>query len=145
MKSGVYALHNAFYRFKYPNATYVKYGHSRDIANRYVAEDSSRLPEDSHLNDIKAVIYSPTYSVGGTRILESLVHSFYAPHRVTPKREYFRWDDPSFETGQDVIDFLASKNINDAQIYRRLEDVPDTILDDEFTQNSHEMRVSATH
>lgn len=53
MKSGVYALHNAFYRFKYPNATYVKYGHSRDIANRYVAEDSSRLPEDSHLNDIK--------------------------------------------------------------------------------------------
>lgn len=139
MKSGVYALHNAFYRLKYPDATYVKYGHSRDIANRYVSEDSSRLPEDSHLNDIKAVIYSPTYSVGGTRILESLVHSFYAPHRVTPKREYFRWDDPSFETGPDVIDFLASKNINDAQIYRRLEDVPDTILDDEFTQNSREV------
>ena len=124
--AGVYGYKDRLYALERINDTLLKIGHSQDMEHRGNSADTFKLSKDSFLNNIAAVIHSPSYAKSGTRLLEKLVHYFYRANRI--EKEFFEWKGiQNYIFQQDVLDFLESKNITDAQIYTRLKDVPRTL------------------
>jgi len=138
MQGGVYSLHVPQYRERFPQHKVLKIGHSRDIVRRFQSADTFALPEDSLLHAIEQVVHSPSNAASGTRILESLIHSFYRDRRITADREFFKFD-PGFRLGPEVLDHLRSKNITDAALYDRLADVPVTEVDPDYLRNHNDL------
>ena len=87
-KAGVYFYNPPYYNQEENKKTY-KIGHSGDIINRFRPLSTFLRKEDNPINFLDYIIYSPTNTLSGTRLLECITHNYFSVYRECKQREFF--------------------------------------------------------